>query len=352
MVFAVCGYCRAQQDTSPIQGNAGQASQPGGVTGRAGNAAASKNGAAARASDNHSSAATAATAPAEKADEATDTNASQGEAPRTILSRSAGGDDNPYDPLLETPALPKGKPTLIGGTATRVDHVRNWLTLQPFGGGPKVKMILDERTHIYRNGAETTVLGIQKGDRVYADTMLDGAKVFAKNVRVINETGSAEVRGQVTSVNAAKGTVTLKDELSSQPITFAVDNRTRYGAVKGTASSGDVETGSLIDVQFAPGTANKRDVAQEITLLAKPGDTYVFAGQVTHIDMRSGTVALENRSDEQTYELHFEASALDDRAKLKVGSEVTAHAVFDGKQYKANDLQVQETSAAEESKDQ
>ena len=76
---------------------------------------------------------------------------------------AADNDDNPYDPLLETPPLPKGKPTLIGGTATHVDHVRNRLTIQPFGGGPKVKLIVDERSHIYRNGAETTVLGIQKG---------------------------------------------------------------------------------------------------------------------------------------------------------------------------------------------
>ena len=86
---------------------------------------------------------------------------------------------------------------------------------------------------------------------------------------------------------------------------------------------------SLIDVQFAPGK-DKHDVAQQVLLLAKPGDTYVFSGTVTNIDLRSGTLALENRSDEQTYELHFDQSAVDDRSKLKVGSEVTAHAVFNG----------------------
>jgi hypothetical protein len=76
-------------------------------------------------------------------------------------------------------------------------------------------------------------------------------------------------------------------------------------------------------------------------LLARPGDTYVFSGVVTHLDLRSGTLAVENRSDDQTYELHFDQSAVDDRSKLKVGSEVTAHAVFTGKQYNANDLQLQ-----------
>ena len=84
---------------------------------------------------------------------------------------------------------------------------------------------------------------------------------------------------------------------------------------------------------------------KQVILLAKPGDTYVFSGVVTNIDLRDGTLALQNRSDDQTYELHFDQSAVDDRSKLKVGSEVTAHAVFNGKQYNANDLQLQAANA-------
>ena len=61
----------------------------------------------------------------------------------------------------------------------------------------------------------------------------------------------------------------------------------------------------------------------------------------TNIDLRNNTLALENRSDDQTYELHFDNSAVDDKSKLKVGAEVTAHAVFNGKQYNANNLQLQ-----------
>jgi hypothetical protein len=246
--------------------------------------------------------------------------------------------------LLEPPPLPKTKPTLIGGTAARVDHIRNQLTIQPFGGGQKIKMFIDERTHIYRDGEETTVLGIRKNDRVYADTMLDGSRVFAKNVRVETHTGVAEVRGQVTAVNRESGTVTVRDELSSQPVTIAVGSGTQYSASKGSANSNDLQPGSLVDVQFAPGK-DKHDLAQEVILLAKPGDTYVFSGVVTNIDLRGSTLALENRSDEQTYELHFDQSAVDDKSKLKVGSEVTAHVVFNGKQYNANDLQLQAANA-------
>ncbi len=64
-----------------------------------------------------------------------------------------------------------------------------------------MKLFMDERSHIFRDGTETTVLAIHKGDRVYADTMLDGSKVFAKNVRVVTEPGIAEVRGQVVATD-------------------------------------------------------------------------------------------------------------------------------------------------------
>ncbi len=368
---ALTALAFAQQDTGPIQGNAGQASQPGGVTSGPGNPTSTVNAGSPGASNSVSTSpkgattappATTTATPTDKnapsantgaPNSATtpDNNTGQGDEPKTILSNSA--DANAYDPLLEPPPLPKTKPTLIGGTAARIDHVRNLLTIQPFGGGQKIKMFIDERTQIYRNGEATTVLGIRKGDRVYADTMLDGSRVFAKNVRVENQAGMAEVRGQLTAVNPEKGTVTVRDELSAQPVTISVAGGTQYSALKGSASSSDLQPGSLVDVQFAVGK-DKHDVAKQVILLAKPGDSYVFSGVVTNIDLRDGTLALQNNSDDQTYELHFDQKAIEDRSKLKVGSEVTAHAVFNGKQYDANDLQLQAASGdnADKPKDQ
>ena len=382
--LTVCA--RAQQNTSPIQGNAGQASQPAGVTSGSGNPAPSTNGAATGTSesprggssssakvpeptphtdknqvppDNAAPNTDAATPRTDTASPKTDTSTPktdsgtpQTDEPKTVLT-GASADPNAYDPLLEPPPLPKTKPTLIGGTAARVDHVRNLLTIEPFGKGQKIKLFMDERTHVYRNGQETTILGIQKGDRVYADTMLDGSRVFAKNVRVENQVGAAEVRGQITAVNAEKGTVTVRDELSSQPVTISVGGGTQYSALKGNATRADLRPGSLVDVQFAPGK-DQHEQAQEVIVLARPGESYVFTGVVTNVDMRNGTLAVENRSDNQTYELHFTDAALDDRDKLKVGSEVTAHAIFDGKQYNAKDLELQAANAdnADKAKEQ
>ncbi len=90
-----------------------------------------------------------------------------------------------HDPVLDPAPLPNGSTTLVGGIVTGVDHVRNRLSMRVFGGG-KWKVGFDERTHIFRNGAETTQLAIKKGERVYVDTMLDkkNHEIFARNIRL------------------------------------------------------------------------------------------------------------------------------------------------------------------------
>lgn len=308
---------KAQQTTLP-QPNASHPSQP----------AASSNGPGTVGSEMPSATGSA-----------TNTSVAPSGAVNSTGSNSTAAEDNPYDPLLEPPPLPKGKATLIGGIATSVDHVRNHLTVQPFGKGTKVKVFVDERSHIYRNGVETTVLGIHKGDRVYVDTMLDGSKVFAKTVRVITETGLAEVRGQVIGSNPEKGTISVRDQLSAKPVTFSVSGATRYSSSKGAATASDVQPGALINVQFSP-RADNRDVAQEVMVLAKPGDNYIFSGTVTNLDMRTATFFVDNQADEQSYEVHFSPTVLADARSLKIGQEVTARAVFDGKKYQATNIRV------------
>ncbi len=344
--LALTGVTFAQQDTAPIQGNAGQAPQPARATSGPASATSTSNTASPATPAAQKTPQTDTTRPnTDQASPQTDQSSAQTDRPKTVLI--GGGDDaNAYDPVLEPPPLPNTKPTLIGGTAAHIDHVRNRLTIRPFGGGAKVKVMIDSRTHIYRNGRPATVLGIQQGDRVYVDTMLDGSQILAKNVRVENETGPAEVRGQVTAVNLENGTVSVRDELSAKPVTFTLDGSTHYSAFTGTATSADLQPGSLVDVQFAP-SREKHDKAEEVIVLAKPGESYVFSGVVTNVDLRTSTLALENSSDNETYELHFDPSSLDDRSKLKVGAELTAHAVFNGKQYNANDLQFQQTSGSD-----
>src|SRR5215469_7656517 len=133
-----------------------------------------------------------------------------------------------HDPILDPPPLPAGNATLVGGTVAGVDHIHNKMTVRVFGNGGRWKIAYDERTHIFRNGAETTQLAIKKGERVYVDTMFDRKKheVFARNIRVGIQAPSADADGQITEVDPGRGEVSLKDKINSSPVRFKVDSQT------------------------------------------------------------------------------------------------------------------------------
>ena len=103
-----------------------------------------------------------------------------------------------HDPILDPPPFPKGTTTLVGGVISGIDHIRNHLTVSVFGGGHWV-IFYDERTHIFRSGAEATSFSLRKGERVYVDTMLDnnGRDIFARNIRVGVAQPPALVDGQI-----------------------------------------------------------------------------------------------------------------------------------------------------------
>jgi hypothetical protein len=248
------------------------------------------------------------------------------------------------DPLMEPGEIPKGHVTLVGGTATKVDRLRNRVTLQPFGGGKKMTVRFDERSHIYRDGRETTVTGIKQGDRVYADTMLLGPVIFARNIRVLTISGPAEARGQVTQYDQRSGRVTLVDDLTRQPVQFTISPETVFkGQGNAQASAQDILPGSLLDVQFSPGHGRSGE-AREIAVLARPGANYVFAGRVTNLDLRSGTISVDNQTDSKNYDLRFDPARIEQREQLRIGAEVTVRATYDGHVYKASDVTVAKPS--------
>ena len=223
------------------------------------------------------------------------------------------------DPLMETGEIPKGHVTLVGGTATKVDRVRNRVTLQPFGGGKKMMVRFDERSHIYRDGRETTVTGIKQGDRVYADTMLLGPVIFARNIRVLTMSGPAEARGQVTQFDPKSGRVTLVDDLTRQSVQFTISPETAFkGQGNAQATSQDILPGSLLDVQFSPGHGRTGE-AREIAVLARPGANYVFAGRVTNLDLRSGTLSVDNQTDSKNYDLRFDPARMSSESNSGLG---------------------------------
>src|SRR5437588_2740470 len=223
-------------------------------------------------------------------------------APQTSAPDNLSREANPGDPLLDVPPLPKGKVTMEGGTVAKIDPIRNRLLLQPFGGKEKMKLWFDERSHIYRDGRETTQAAIRHGDRIYVDTMLDGPHVFARNIRIVSERISADVTGQVIAFNAG-GNMTVRDRLSASDLTFKLAPATRVNNLQGQAIGlSDVAPGAIVSVHLLPG---ERTGVDQIKVLARPGEIFTFSGRITNIDLRNGMMAVNNQSDNEIYDIAF-----------------------------------------------
>ncbi len=269
----------------------------------------------------------------------TQTPTSPQAAPSPTSADAEVSSTNEPDPLLDVPPMPKGPVTLVGGTVKNVDRIRNKVAVQPFGGG-NLTVNFDERTHIYRDGVETTVLGIRKGDRIYLDTMLDGSHVLARNIRVETYAHPADTGGQVVSFNSSTGMLSLRDQVLGQQVSFRVGQNTVITSDRHPASLADLKPGSLISVHFAPFRANSGS-AQEITILAEPGMVFTFVGKVTNIDLRSRLLSVENQTDKKIYDVQFSPPRVDKMDQLSIGSEVQVKAVFDGGGYLAQSVEVE-----------
>jgi len=266
----------------------------------------------------------------------------------TILDKSAPATRSTTtdgsDPLFEPPPLPRGTVSLIGGIVRSIDRVRNRFSILPFGG-KSMTFHFDDRTHIYRDGVETTQMGIRKGDRVYVDTQLDKSFILARNVHVVTELQPADARGQLMRFNDRRSEMTMQDDLSRQPVRFRVDNATVIKKADSTGSATDLVTGALIAVRFSPDRGN-RDVAREIIIYATPGTAYTFAGEITHLNLALGTLAIHNVSDDKSYEIQFDPSM--SSSNLQLGAQATVQAEFTGRNYKARQIQVTQAAAKEQ----
>lgn len=253
--------------------------------------------------------------------------------------------NDPNDPLFGVPPLPQGTVSLVGGTVAKIDRVRDKLTVNVFGKAGRMDVRWDERTHIYRDGTDTTERGIQKGDRVYVDTMNDGTKVFARNIRIVTSLGPADARGQLLSFDPRGGMMSVHDDLSGRPVSFRVTDKTTIKGDGATGTVGDLVPGALVAVRFAPGK-EYRGIAKEVSIIAKPGNTFLFAGKITHLDMSSGVLSLANRTNNRAYDISFDTS-LPVAESLQVGTNITVSAAFNGRGYRAREITVNQPEKAQ-----
>jgi hypothetical protein len=243
----------------------------------------------------------------------------------------------PPDTLLpELPSMPRGKTTLIGGSLTRLDRIHDQLAIDVFGG-QKMKVLFDERTHVYRDGERASQRDLQPGQKLYLDTMLDGSKIFARNIRIVTRSSLGNSQGQVLDFNAEKGILEIRDRLSPEPLKVHVAPGTQI-LRDGQPAAASLVPGALIALEFQPGDQKHREVRQ-IQILATPGSSFTFSGQITFLDVHTGVLVLVDPRDQKRYEVSFDPDRLS-AAGLKEGAEVTVSASFDGAHYLASAFHV------------
>jgi len=261
-----------------------------------------------------------------------------------MSSQPAAEPANPSNDLVSLPPLPPGKTTILGGQIRNFDPVRDQFSLRIYGERP-LKILFDERTQVYRDGARIPVRELGPEDHASVQTTLDGANVFAVSIHILSGTPEGECEGRVLKYDPKKGVLEVASSMSPEPIRLSVPANAsiaRVGEPKFTAMSGglsDLVAGTLVSVSFGS-DSSRRDVARQIKVMAVPGAAFEFSGNISFLDMHMGTLILVDPRDGKSYEIHFDSASLPTSESLRPQANVTVTATYDGTQYAANAITV------------
>ena len=240
------------------------------------------------------------------------------------------------DSGLDLPALPKGTVSLIGGTVARVDPIRDQLVVRAFGGRD-VTIDFDARTRVVREETTIPAREIHVGARIYADTILLNRRIFAKTIRVDAKPAVGEIRGQVTSYDPTNGILRVRDAVSRELFPLRVSSQTAIHRGDQPALASLLTDGTLVKIVLRA-SAERADTAQQIDILAHPGDLFTFAGKITFVDFRAGFIALADPRNADTHEVAVDSLSDAAKRELREGADVVIHAQFDGRKYQAQTI--------------
>jgi len=235
--------------------------------------------------------------------------------------------------LPELPKVPTGNPSVVGGTIASLDRVRDQLVVRVFGSKQTLKIMFDERSQVFRDGKPISVRELRPSERVSLETVVDKTGIFAKSIHVRSTSSEAECRGQILGFDQGTGELTVRDPLSPRPVKLKVGSTT-------TISGGqvaDLKAGTLITATFSPDTTGHR-IARQLAILATPGASFTFAGNIAYLDMRAGLLVVTDPRDNKSYDITFSPNRIPESRQLREGSDVTVTADFDGSRYVARDI--------------
>ena len=236
-------------------------------------------------------------------------------------------------------ALRPARWALVRGVLKRLDPIHDQLLIHAFGGGD-VRIAFDPRTQLLAENASRGLIALPVGSVVSVDTVINDGKLFARSVRT-GTFNPVELNGQVVRYDAAKFLLTVRDPMSPKNVALRITPGTTVVNQGKPAAVETLSPGMLVQVWFSPAqNASKHgadstgsDMANRIEILAERGNSFVFAGRIVAVDLRSGVLALSNDTDQSVRELAISSLDSNSRSLLREGTDVTIHAEFDGERY-------------------
>lgn len=250
--------------------------------------------------------------------------------------------------LPDLPPQPKGKTTLLGGKIRTIDHVRDRMVLDIFGGG-HMTVLFDERTHVFRADDKGSLDDLKEGSRAYVDTTLDGKDVFARNIRVMSTAPTGQGNGQVVDYDASRRELLVRDMLSPRPVKMHLAAGATITRGDQPATPADLQPGTLVTIAFAAGGEQKSDshrsdgrqpLVSQVSILASPGTMFSFSGRVSFLDLHRGLVVIVDPRDNRSYEVYLDANNRDLASKIQEGADIMIEARFNGTHYEARSVTV------------
>jgi hypothetical protein len=240
------------------------------------------------------------------------------------------------------PPAPAGKSTILGGEISKVDPVRDMLGLRIFGMTP-MKILFDERTQVFRDGKKIPLRDLKSAEHASVQTLLDGTDVFAVSIHILSHSMAGDFQGRVLGFNPDTTELSITSAEGREPIRLLVPPTTqvtREGQPAFTAGQhglSDLVTGALVSVKFDPDQSG-HGVTSQISILATPGAEFTFIGNVTSLDVHTGTLVLVDPRDDKTYQISFDPRTLPESEKLRTGQHIIVAAVFGGTTYVARTI--------------
>jgi len=244
----------------------------------------------------------------------------------------------------ELPAAPTGRSTVMGGEIEKVDDVRDQLRLK-IPGSHTITVLFDERTQVYQNGKQISVLSLRPEDHASIETTLDGTAIFAMRIHLLSDLPDGHLRGQVVRYDSAAGELKLRVDQSNQPVTvraaigMPIQRVGQLALSKQSSGPGDLVPGSVVDVTFKSGKAGP-GIATGVSVLAVPGSDFLIRGSLSFLDIRAGRMTIADSPD-HSIDVSFDASHFPVSHDLQEGLAVKVASRFDGTRYVATVITIE-----------